>query len=48
MTNTEQANELGLQPIGFGMWDDVAQTVKDAGGRPVGPDDDRDAAQLLR
>ena len=46
MTNTEQANELDLPPIGFGMWDDVAQTVKDSGGRPVDPDADRDAAQL--
>ena len=46
MTTTEQTNELRLPLIGFGMWDDVAQTVKDSGGRPVDPDDDRDAAQM--
>ena len=46
MSNTGQANELRLPPIGFGMWDDVAQTVKDTGGRPLVPDIDRDAAQL--
>jgi diketogulonate reductase-like aldo/keto reductase len=46
MGNTGQANELRLPPIGFGMWDDVAQTVKDTGGRPLDPDIDRDAAQL--
>ena len=46
MSNTGQANELRLPPIGFGMWDDVAQTVKDTGGRPLDPDIDRDAAQL--
>jgi|TARA_B110000196_G_C21106590_1_gene645521 diketogulonate reductase-like aldo/keto reductase len=46
MTTTEQANELRVPPIGFGMWDDVAQTVKDAGGLPVDKDDDRDTAQL--
>ena len=28
------------------MWDDVAQTVKDTGGRPLDRDIDRDAAQL--
>ncbi|MDG2070677.1 MAG: aldo/keto reductase [Pseudomonadales bacterium] len=46
MSNTGQANELRLPPIGFGMWDDVAQTVKDTGGRPLDRDIDRDAAQL--
>ena len=40
------ANDLPIPPVGFGMWDSVAQAVKDAGGRPLEPDDNRDASQL--
>jgi diketogulonate reductase-like aldo/keto reductase len=45
MTIDEQVvNDTRLPPIGFGMWDSVAQAVKD--GRPLAPDSTRDASQL--
>lgn len=44
--NEKETNDLILPPIGFGMWDAVAQTVKDSGGQPPPPDSIRDASQL--